>query len=171
MKRRLYAIEEKMKRKHRSQVQTRKWNDHDMSSLLWKHVLRRALSFRSKILHFSSCGTFFLLAFFRKAFFVLSRIQLLTASELLTFNHETPLQTENQSSRAKLLPSLEIGSQNTSLAMFGIILAHARRPRRKNYVQKKINVSNPASRHAQHGAGGPAVTGRQGGCCRRRFLA
>src|SRR5262245_7006960 len=35
---RLYVIEEKMKRKHRSQEQTRKWNDRDMSLLLRKHA-------------------------------------------------------------------------------------------------------------------------------------
>src|SRR5262245_47311206 len=132
---RLYVIEDKMKRKHRNQKQS-----HQLFSSvsLVKLVLPMRCTFRSNILHFRSYLSFSIWAFSRKAFFVLGRLQLLTASELLTFNHATPLQSEKQSSRAKLLPSLEIGSKNTSLAMFGIILARERRLRRKNYVQKKI---------------------------------
>jgi len=47
-------------------------------------------------------------------------------SELLTFRYATPLQTEKQSSCAKLLPSLEIGSKSTLPLLFGIILAPMR---------------------------------------------
>src|SRR5215510_9043436 len=146
---RLYVIEDKMKRKHRNPKQS-----HQLFSSvsLVKLVLPMRCTFRSNILHFRSYLSFSIWAFSRKAFFVLSRIQLLTASELLTFNHATPLQPEKQSACAKLLPSLDIGNQNTSLALFGIILAQARRPRRKNHVQKKINVSNHAGCNAQHDA-------------------
>jgi hypothetical protein len=64
--------------------------------------------------------------FTAKLFFAFTRLQLGTTSEFLTFRYAIPLQSEKESSHAKLLPSLEIGSKNTFLLPFGIILAQTR---------------------------------------------
>jgi hypothetical protein len=89
-------------------------------------VLRNTCAFRSNILHFRSYRNFSIWAFFCKGFFVFTRLQLGTTSEFLTFRYAIPLQSEKESSHAKLLPSLEIGSKNTFLLPFGIILAQTR---------------------------------------------
>jgi hypothetical protein len=64
--------------------------------------------------------------FSAKLFSLFTRFQLRTTSEFFTFRYATPLQSEEPSSSAKLLPSLEIGCKNTLLLPFGIILARTR---------------------------------------------
>src|SRR5262249_31831986 len=160
-------MNEKMKRKHRSQE-----HRHQIFSSMTLVETHFSGSTVISFKHFTFwvLPNFLPISLFPQSFFRSYSPPALTASELLTFRYATLLQTEKQSLCTKLLPSLEIARDKGAkalclycLASFWLQCAHQLK-RRRNYGQKKINVSNHAGCNAQHDAGGPAGSGRKSVC-------